>query len=150
MVLFMTALAIGWIYVLYVICKAYINVINKRNIPTAIRRQDNAQSVIFNRVMTIASSAAFIVIMIVLAEFAIDMFTPPAPEVNYSTMIVPRLRTIAFVYGSWYAPGTIASIVYVVYIRQRLLGQSKSNLAETITILAAGYTFFAYELLQNA
>ncbi len=150
MVLFITALAIGWFCVLYLICRAYINFINKRNTLTSTRRQVNVQSIVFNKVLTIASAVGFIVIMIVFKNWAIDFITPIVEEDKFFFFVLgASLRAMFFVFGFWFAPGSIASIVYVVYLRQRLLGQPKSYVAETITILAAGYTFFAHEIIQH-
>lgn len=109
---------------------------------------------LFDNFLTITSAATFVVIVIVLVMFPIEIFSSPtgpsiADSIANENRIKRILRSIAFLYGTMFAPGTIVSIVYAIYIRKRYLGRPRSYLLEVITLLVAVQTVLVYISLQN-
>lgn len=142
-------IAVGWLYVFYLIGKICISFIHGRNEPISIGRQPDVKATFFDRVLTLASFVSFIVIVTVFVELAYDLFTTQDRMIGAEFNLQRKLKPLTFLYGVWFAPASMVTVVYALNIVERFLGRAKSYPIELSMIPAAGYTIFAYLLLQE-
>lgn len=103
----------------------------------------------FNIVLYIASIASFVLIIGILLVFSIDAIVPPSGTVGSYINYGKIVKTLAFLYGTVFAPGLIVSVVFSFYIRRRRRGGNRSYLLEVLMIVVAAQTVFTFFIIQN-
>lgn len=102
-----------------------------------------------NLVLSIISVASFALILSFLFLFAIDVIVPPSGTVGHYINYGKIAKTLAFLYGTVFAPGLIVSIVFSFYLRKRRRGGERSYLLELLMIAIAVQTVFTFFLIQD-
>lgn len=100
----------------------------------------------FNVLLSISSIAAFALILGLLFAVTINVIVSPSGTVEYYGKIA---KTLAFLYGTIFAPGLIISVVFAVYVRKRRLGRNRSYLFEILMIVIAAQTAFTFFIVQD-
>ncbi len=149
MILLLLFIAIGWLYVCYLVGKSIVGFFNRRNQPISVGRKPYVKSTLLENTLTLASLTAFIVIITIFMEVAYGLLTTQDGMVGVDFNLKRKVRTLTFLYGVWFSPGTMVAVVYILYIVERFLGRARSYPVELSTFPAAAYIIVARLVLQG-